>query len=326
MYAKNYSQNSGQPISSQQMVQEQQNQMSALKGLQLQSLMKEYPQTAMHKKSDSHEEHKVPLQLKISSQPLYIKVQLSNDFPLTKPNIIVLSRVSHPNIEPNTYSYCGPVLQNWSESSSLLHVVQTIHNDFNNNPPIPVSMQGVIQGQAAGQKYVPEQINLQRPQFQQFKNQVNQMSSAEKDNLKDDQDTLLNLMLASGDQDADQIKTQLNKQMTDALNLAQSNLKQKQEMDQLSNQYQKKFEEYSMLKFQYESLQSQEQQILNKMSKQKIQAVLDKTITKVENEGRALEKQFQKGGLDKNCFIDQFVKQRKDFHKFSILKIKVLQS
>lgn len=59
------------------------------------------------------------------------------------------------------------------------------------------------------------------------------------------------------------------------------------------------------------------------MSKNKIMSVLDKKINSAENEGRALEKNFHKGHMDKNSFIESFVKQRQEFHKNSILKIKV---
>jgi hypothetical protein len=67
---------------------------------------------------------------------------LTKDFPLVKPIIQVMAKVSHANIEDNTFNYIGPSLFNWNpNSSSLIIVVKSIHEDFSKNPPIPKSQQ-----------------------------------------------------------------------------------------------------------------------------------------------------------------------------------------
>jgi hypothetical protein len=62
------------------------------------------------------------------------------------------------------------------------------------------------------------------------------------------------------------------------------------------------------------------------MSKNKVLTVLDKKISNADNEGRAIEKQFYKGDMNLKNFMESFIQKRKDFHKYSIMKVKVNQS
>jgi hypothetical protein len=55
---------------------------------------------------------------------------LQNDFPLTKPSIQIMSKVQHRFIEPHTFYYKGDSLQGWTDKSSLVHVVQALHQEF----------------------------------------------------------------------------------------------------------------------------------------------------------------------------------------------------
>ena len=52
-----------------------------------------------------------------------------------------MSRVSHPNIDPQTMNYIGPALAQWSDRAQLSTARQMIHEDFKANPPIPLSIQ-----------------------------------------------------------------------------------------------------------------------------------------------------------------------------------------
>jgi len=89
---------------------DQANMLQTLKNLQVSALRTDFPQMVILKQTEATTEYRVPLQLSVSPQPLYIKVTLGQTFPATKPTIAVMSRVSHQNIEPNTYSYKGPCL------------------------------------------------------------------------------------------------------------------------------------------------------------------------------------------------------------------------
>jgi len=125
----------------------------------------------LHKKTDLTEEYRVPLKLPVSEQPLFVKLYstlvltmiriLASDFPLTKPSIQIMSKVQHKHIEANTFYYNGPVLAGWTDKSSLVHVVQAVHEEFSKQPPMPLNMQGVLQKH----EYQPEMISLQKVYF-----------------------------------------------------------------------------------------------------------------------------------------------------------------
>ncbi|CDW82104.1 vacuolar protein sorting-associated protein 37a isoform x2 [Stylonychia lemnae] len=287
-------------VPQQTQIQQQQNMLHGMKNVQLQNLMKAYPGTISQMKTDSIDEYRVPLQLKVG---------LNNDFPITKPSIRIMSKVSHPEIDSNTFYYQGAILQNWTENSSLAHLVQSIHESFNLNPPIPANMQGVIQKS----QYQPEQINIQKPLFINTKNQAKEMSSVEQENLLASKDSLLNFMLI--DPETEPIKTELDKHM-----------KEKGELQELAQQYETKYVQFLSLKQQNDQLSYQEQNIMNKMSKQKVISVIDKKISNADNESKQMEKQFYKGSIDQRNFIDGFLAKRKDFHRYQILKVKVNQA
>ena len=59
------------------------------------------------------------------------------------------------------------------------------------------------------------------------------------------------------------------------------------------------------------------------MNKAKFVSVLDKKVISSDNECRNLEKTFYKGGLDQKTFMEEYINKRKDFHRYSILKVKV---
>lgn len=65
------------------------------------------------------------------------------------------------------------------------------------------------------------------------------------------------------------------------------------------------------------------------MSKPQVISVLDKKIAAADSDSKALEKAFYKGsggmGATKD-FLEEFIKKRKDYHKYSIMKVKVAQS
>ena len=71
-----------------------------------------------------------------------MKISLLQGFPYTAPVISCMARVTHPNIERNTYAYRGPLIQNWNQNSNLTVIVKAIHEEFKVNPPMP---EGVAQ-------------------------------------------------------------------------------------------------------------------------------------------------------------------------------------
>ena len=109
----------------------------------MQKLMNAYPQTAFHKETANGQEYRVPLQLKCSPQPLFVKVTLGPQFPYVKPIIQTMARVTHPTIEPRTYMYKGQALAQWRETSQLDVLLQTVNREFDQQPPMPEAQAGM---------------------------------------------------------------------------------------------------------------------------------------------------------------------------------------
>lgn len=62
----------------------QQNQMFAtMRNIQISKLKQDYPDLVLLKESSVGHEYRVPLSLPVSSLPLYIKVVLTQNFPVT---------------------------------------------------------------------------------------------------------------------------------------------------------------------------------------------------------------------------------------------------
>jgi hypothetical protein len=86
-----------------------------------------------------------------------------------------MSRVTHATIEPATYQYIGAAIQGWTQNSSLLILVKTIHMEFNKQPPMPEAQNATsvpgkpatqVQYAQKPQRYQGECVNIQKPLLQ----------------------------------------------------------------------------------------------------------------------------------------------------------------
>ena len=75
--------------------------------------------------------------LPVSPTPLFIKVTLGNTFPQNRPQVHMMSDVTHPNIENGTVQYIGPLIKQWNANSSLGELIKGIHDEFIKQPPMP---------------------------------------------------------------------------------------------------------------------------------------------------------------------------------------------
>ena len=92
----------------------------------------------MHKQTAASTDWRIAFILPISpNMPLYIKVSLLHGFPYTAPVISCMARVTHPDVEKNTYAYKGALIQGWNQNSNLTQLVKAIHEEFKKNPPVP---------------------------------------------------------------------------------------------------------------------------------------------------------------------------------------------
>ena len=60
-------------------------------------------------------------------------------FPQVAPQIQIMARVAHHNVEEGTFFYKGNALAQWGKGITLVQVLSTIQQEFNQQPPIPVA-------------------------------------------------------------------------------------------------------------------------------------------------------------------------------------------
>ena len=198
-----YAQMGGQQ---QAMQQQQQAMMVNMRNMQMQKLMNAFPQTAFHKETANGKEYRVPIQLSVSPQPLFVKLTLGPQFPYVKPIIQAMARVTHPNIEPRTYMYKGQALAQWRETSQLDVLLRTIQQEFQQKPPMPEGQAGQpmqtvaqagFQTKIADNRYHGEQLNLQKPQLRDLKGLIGQMPPGELQSLAQNKEALMGLYMDS---------------------------------------------------------------------------------------------------------------------------------
>mgnify|MGYP000975180287 CR=1 FL=1 len=72
--------------------------------------------------------------------PLFVRIDLPRNFPVSRPNLVVLSRVVHNDLHPETKVVTTQLLQQWDIykfGSNLLTVLRDIHARWDASPPIP---------------------------------------------------------------------------------------------------------------------------------------------------------------------------------------------
>ena len=105
---------------------------------QIQAICRFYQSTAVIQRTQDKEEFRIPLQLSHSSAPLFVKVGIPYGFPQQAPTINVMHAVVHSKIEAQTYAYLGDSLKNWGSYSNLLSIIRQMHQEFQQQAPIPV--------------------------------------------------------------------------------------------------------------------------------------------------------------------------------------------
>ena len=53
-----------------------------------------------------------------------------------------MAHVKHPNVDSNSFTYIGPLAQQWAPNSSIVNFLKTIHDDFLAQPPTPIQVVG----------------------------------------------------------------------------------------------------------------------------------------------------------------------------------------
>ena len=110
---------------------------------QIQTLMQFYPGVVVHEQTQDMTKYRVPLTLAVSKTPLFIRIDCPAAFPQQRPNMVVLARVMHSDIHPQSKVISNRQLDTWDifqNGSSLLSVVRDVHAAFDARPPLPEKM------------------------------------------------------------------------------------------------------------------------------------------------------------------------------------------
>lgn len=91
-------------------------------------------------------------------------------------------------------------------------------------------------------------------------------------------------------------------------------------------QYDVKFATHDSLKQELEELKHQMSYVQQNLGKDKVLATLGQRAKQTEVRSTAIEKQFLKSEIDVKSFMRDFIKERSDYHKYQILKVKIAQS
>lgn len=178
-----------------------------------------------------------------------MKVSLLQGFPYTAPVISCMARVTHPNVERNTYAYKGPQIQNWTQNSNLTAIVKAIHEEFKTNPPMPEGVSqpagGVAQQQPATQfenkqeRYSGETVILQKPFLTELKKKVMAMDANEIQSLSENTNMLRDLYF--NQPEVEKITREVNRLVKDVSDQTNENLQERHQISEMLEQYDTKF-------------------------------------------------------------------------------------
>jgi SMC interacting uncharacterized protein involved in chromosome segregation len=114
----------------------------------------------------------------------------------------------------------------------------------------------------------------------------------------------------------------VEKYVAEVEDLSKSNAEAKSTLLQVLEQYEARVSEFKSLQEHSQGLEKQVQQ--SAISKKQISDLLNQKIKAQELTTKELEKQFYKEkSLDAKDFVGQFMKERREYHKFQIYKEKV---
>jgi hypothetical protein len=91
-------------------------------------------------------------------------------------------------------------------------------------------------------------------------------------------------------------------------------------------QYDEKFATHDSLKQELDALKHQMSYVQQNLGKDKVLATLGQRAKQSEVRSTAIEKQFLKSEIDVKAFMRDFIKERSEYHKYQILKVKIAQS
>ena len=257
-----------------------------------------YKATRIRARKGEEAEIEVPLKISASKGNLWVLVILPARYPIQKPIIQILNaKVSHAYIGKN-YQINHPVLTNWSQQSSLLFAIRSIHAEFDKSPPQLEKAAAAEEEKFSAEPKSKSAQLLSNSNFNDVCAQLETMSNSELQDLLSEDMTTFN----------DNIKV-IRQQ-------AEENMKLKEDIEKL-------YTEYLDVRKDYDELKEQEQKIMMKLSKENIVNALDMKIEDSRDKCDEAKSSFENGAIDFEKYISEYRKELEQVHKYEIIKQKL---
>lgn len=104
------------------------------------------------------------------------------------------------------------------------------------------------------------------------------------------------------------------------------NLAEKAQLESVFQAYDQKYKEYENLEQQNQMLKTQQASLNSLMSKDKVVQALRENARASEDRSKQLAKAFERGDINVNDLLKDYVQARREYHTQEILKVKVSQS
>lgn len=257
-----------------------------------------YKNTRTRARKGEEAEIEVPLRISASKGNLWVLVILPARYPIQKPIIQILNaKVAHTYIGKN-YQITHPSLTNWTQQSSLLFAIRSIHSAFDKTPPQLVQDDSSEESKVAGGSGSKTSGLMSNSNFDQVCTQLEGMTNEELQEL-------LNEDMSTFTDNIKVIRAQ-----------AEENMKLKSDIEVL-------YEQYLEIRKEYDGLKEQEQQIMMKLSKENILTALDNKIEENRAKCDEAKTSFSNGDIDFDDYIGEYRKSLEQVHKYEIIKQKL---
>lgn len=273
-----------------------------------------YKSTRIRQRKGEEVEIEVPLSISASKGNLWILVILPARYPVQKPIIQILNaKVVHKYIGKN-YQVNHPVLSNWSQQSSLLFAIKSIHTEFDKSPPQLDKNAAVEEEKVQAEVKSHKSLLLKKPSVDSAVADLNVLGNDELQTLLNDEKAFEKYFMKIPG--VKELGDAFSKQMQTLKSQAEENMKAKEEIDKL-------YEEYLAVRGEYEELKTQEQEIMMKLSKENIIHALDMKIQENQSKCEEVKEKFDNKDIDFEDYIDKYRKALEQVHKYEIIKSKV---
>ena len=122
------------------------------------------------------------------------------------------------------------------------------------------------------------------------------------------------------------LKSIIKRLVNDLHDQTQENMAEREQLGQMFNKYDELYQQYELMKEENDMLKAQYESLPQPMNKQTVMSMLNQNANAADDSSKKIEKSLIKGEIDLKQFMNNYVDNRKVYHKYQLLKVKVSQS